>query len=123
MRSLPVVFKAAVFIFAGILKGMCGRYALTQNESELIEEFGITEILPKADPLPANWNVKPTEKFILFVTVKITEYSLLLLGESSRHGVKMMSKRYGVNRKQSTLVRNRFMRSQLLETDLNRNDV
>ena len=62
MRSLPVVFKAAFFIFAGILKAMCGRYALTQNESELIEEFAITGISPNVDPLPANWNIKPTEE-------------------------------------------------------------
>ena len=41
---------------------MCGRYALTQNESELIEEFAITGISPNVDPLPANWNIKPTEE-------------------------------------------------------------
>ena len=44
---------------------MCGRYALTQNESELIEEFAITGILPNFDPLPANWNIKPTEEIYI----------------------------------------------------------
>jgi putative SOS response-associated peptidase YedK len=65
VRSLPVVFKAAIFIFAGILKAVCGRYALTQNESELIEDFAITGISPNVDPLPANWNIKPTEEIYI----------------------------------------------------------
>jgi len=63
--SLPVVLVAAIFIFAGILKAMCGRYALTQNEAELVEEFAITGISPNVDPLPVNWNIKPTEKIYI----------------------------------------------------------
>lgn len=65
MPSLPVVLKAGFFSFAGILKAMCGRYALTQNESELIEEFAITGISSNIDPLPANWNIKPTEEIYI----------------------------------------------------------
>ena len=44
---------------------MCGRFALTTNEAELVEEFSITGVSSLRDPLPANWNIKPTEEIYI----------------------------------------------------------
>ena len=44
---------------------MCGRFALTTNEAERVEEFAITGVSSSHDPLPANWNIKPTEEIYI----------------------------------------------------------
>lgn len=58
---------------------MCGRFALTTNEADLVEEFSITGIAPHADPLPANWNIKPTEKIYIIRNTENTERELAVV--------------------------------------------
>ena len=38
---------------------MCGRFAQSKSVADLVEEFGITGD-PALSPLPANWNIAPT---------------------------------------------------------------
>lgn len=55
---------------------MCGRFALTTNEADLVEEFSITGISSSRDPLPANWNVKPTEEIYIIRNTQNVEREL-----------------------------------------------
>ncbi len=43
---------------------MCGRYAQSKNMADLVEEFGITGLSP-VSPLPANWNIAPTQEIYI----------------------------------------------------------
>ena len=43
---------------------MCGRYAQSKNMADLVEEFGITGLSPFS-PLPANWNIAPTQEIYI----------------------------------------------------------
>lgn len=40
---------------------MCGRFALSNNPEEIINEFEIRGGFPKEPILPANWNITPTQ--------------------------------------------------------------
>ncbi|MSX62666.1 MAG: DUF159 family protein, partial [Actinobacteria bacterium] len=43
---------------------MCGRYAQSKSMAELVEEFGITGATLES-PLPANWNIAPTQEIYI----------------------------------------------------------
>jgi len=43
---------------------MCGRYAQSKSMADLVEEFGINGSTP-VDPLPANWNIAPTNEIYI----------------------------------------------------------
>ncbi|CAB4342687.1 unannotated protein [freshwater metagenome] len=43
---------------------MCGRYAQSKLDADLVEEFGITGSTPDS-PLPANWNIAPTQEIYI----------------------------------------------------------
>ena len=43
---------------------MCGRYAQSKNMADLVEEFSITGLTP-ISPLPANWNIAPTQEIYI----------------------------------------------------------
>ena len=59
---------------------MCGRYAQSKLEGDLVEEFGITGEVPTS-VLPANWNIAPTQE--IYIVRQSPQTNLLDLATAS----------------------------------------